>query len=258
MASHLATRGEGGRTRGSEQEKPGRPSGWPHGAQANAGSPGNSHLGGVFKHAGCGGAELAAFGVQLRAQRRLTGRAPRQTGTPPPPPRRAWKQVARLPENKEPVRGRCGRGPRGAVRPQTAAADPRGVRSRRGGGFPPRRGPSLLSRAGLERPACALGERGRRLDGWTWTPSPRPARGARTPADGTDASRAAMPSAGRQCRGVRVRRPGPSPPPSKPRTPTRKPQLVRPPRHMRPAAFAGSEAGPSLRAPRPPTVWGSC
>lgn len=247
MASRLTTRGEGGRTRGSEQENPGRPSRWPHGAQANAGKcsvPWEQPPRWGFQTRGMRGAELAAFGVRLRAQRRLTGRAPRQTGTTPHPHPTGL--------------GSRRRGPRGAVRPQTAAADPRGVQSRRGGSFPPPRGPSSLSRAGLEQPVRALGERGRRLDGRTWTPSPRPARGARTPADGTDASRAAMPSAGRQCRGVRVRRPGPSPLPSKPRTPTRTPQLVRPLRHMRPAAFAGSEAGLSLRAPRPPTVWGSC
>lgn len=154
MARRLATRGEGGRTRGSEQENPGRPSRWPHGAQANAGKcsvPWEQPPRWGFQTRGMRGAELAAFGVRLRAQRRLTGRAPRQTGTTPHPHPTGL--------------GSRRRGPRGAVRPQTAAADPRGVQSRRGGGFPPPCGPSSLSRAGLEQPVRALGERGRRLDG---------------------------------------------------------------------------------------------
>lgn len=86
MAGRLATRGEGGRTRGSEQEKPGRPSGWPHGAQANAGSPGNSHLGGVFKHAGCEGRSWQLSGCSCGHSGGSQDEHPARQGHPHPRP----------------------------------------------------------------------------------------------------------------------------------------------------------------------------
>lgn len=185
--------------------------------------------------------ELAAFAVPLRAQRRLTGRAPRQTGAtaprpPPAGPGRRWRVSPKQGAGARLLReGASGRRSPAHPRPRTSGGS--GVRgeavpSAALGAQRPPRGPLSLSRAVtsfcLERPparleqsARGLGQRGHRLDNRTRTPSPRPIRAARTPADGTDTSRAAMPSDGRRCQGVRVRHPGPGLSLSKPRIPNK-------------------------------------
>lgn len=192
---------------------------------------------------------------------------------PPPAPRpRGLDAGGASPQNKEPGRGCCGRGLRGAVRPPTRGRGPAGVPGSVGRRFPsaplgaqrPPRGPLSLSRAvtsfRLERPparleqsARGLGQRGRRLDNRTRTLSPRPVRAARTPADGTDTSRPRCPLTGAGARVCGSATRGRASRCRSPESQT-KAQLVRPPSHMCPAASAGSEAGPSLRARRPPSL----
>lgn len=229
MVDRLVTRGKGGRTRGSKQQGPGVRVGGdmaPRRTVGGARSSENSHL-------GMRRVELAALEVPLRAQRRLPGRAPRQTGTShrqagltPAGPGSRWRIFTK-------TRSRCesavGGGFGAPFARQPEAADQRGVqgsRSPRGGGFPrpcrgssgrcvgfiavtrchrfPLRVASGKARAVRARPGGMRSSAGQSdLD----PVAPAGQRG-RTPADGTDTARAAMSSAGRLCWGCAGPPPG--------------------------------------------------